>query len=163
MTKSVFLSHSVRDVKWLEEINKEFIDKDLDLYIAEQDIQPGYNLLNKIEDAIKKCDMFVVLISKRGSRSKWVQSEIGIAIASKKRIVPIIEKGVNVPPQLLGKEFIRLDPEEPEGAIDSLKTFLSKSKDDKEREEWIRLSDTILVFAVVILGIVLIAALLSRK
>ncbi|MDA8054350.1 MAG: toll/interleukin-1 receptor domain-containing protein [Thermoplasmatales archaeon] len=157
---NIFLSHSVRDVKMIEEISKEFNDKDLDLYIAEQDIQPGSNLLDKIRDAIKKCDIFVVVISKNGLRSKWVHSEIGIAIASNKRIVPIVEEGVDVPPQLSGTEFIRFDPNEPESALDSLKIFLSKLKASRES---IQLSDTIFVFVVVLLGIILIPALFSKK
>lgn len=161
MTISVFLSHSVMDVKILEEISEEFKNKGLDLYIAEQHIQPGSNLLNKIKNAIKKCDIFVVLISKNGSRSQWVQSEIGIAIAADKLIVPIIEKGVGIPPQLLGMEFISFNPKEPEGALDSLKTFLSESKASKESEEWLQLLDLILVLVVVILGIVLITSVLS--
>lgn len=118
--------------------------------------------------------MFIVLVSKKGSRSKWVHSEIGIAIANNKRIIPIIEKGESIPDPLLGREYIEYDPNKPKDALKSLDDFLSKQEQKFEAVEEKNLvtseppqlpdlSGTIIAVVLAIFAIVIFATLLSRR
>lgn len=163
MTISVFLSHSVDDVNILVEIKKEFEDKDVDLYIAEEDIQPGSVLVNKIKQAIDKCDIFLVLITKKGSRSNWVNSEIGMAIHAKKRIVPMLEKGVDVPSPIIGLERIEFKIDDTDGAVKSLREFLMKFKNSKDNSAVVDIMKGIEIVLFVILGVILLSAIFSKK
>ena len=87
------------------------------LYRFDHDPQPGVQLPAKVKDAIRRADLVLVLLTQAGNASTWVQQEIGIADASNRFIVPVVEKGVSVKGILEGREHIRLDPSEPASGL----------------------------------------------
>ena len=163
MTLSVFLSHSVKDTRIIREIKQEFGDKDVDLYIAEDNPDPGVVLRDKIKKAIESCDIFLLLVTKEGSRSRWVNSEIGIAVGARKRIVPMVQEGAKIPSTILDLERINFKIDDTDGAIKSLHRFLLKFKSKKDNLDLSKLFDWIEVSLLLVLIIVLFASLFSKK
>ena len=51
---------------------------------------PGQSLSAEIIDAIKNCNLFILLWSKNSKESEWVPQEIGIATSEKKPILPVV-------------------------------------------------------------------------
>ena len=163
MTISVFLSHSVKDTMIIREIKEEFKDKDVDLYIAEDNPDPGIVLREKIKKAIERCDIFLLLVTKEGSRSRWVNSEIGIALEAKKRIIPMVQEGAEVPSTILDLERINFETEDTDGAIKSLHKFLLEFRNKKDNLDLSKLFDWIEAILLLVLIIVLFARLFSKK
>ena len=54
------------------------------------DLEPGENWQERIEKEIRSCTHFYILWCKHADESKFVQQEIEVAIARRKKIVPII-------------------------------------------------------------------------
>lgn len=158
MTFNIFLSHSVEDYSIVSKIEEELKDKEIEVYIAEKDIQPGTSLAEKVRSNIEKCNLFIALITKNGRRSEWIQTEIGIALEAKKRIVPILEEGTNIPKPLKDLEYVELKLNDIEHSIDSLKAFLNKFKASVKKSLTKRLIGKIVL---VLSAIIIIAVLAS--
>jgi hypothetical protein len=139
----VFISHSTKDIKIVD----RFVDKlksiGIEPYVAESDIQPGTILWEKLESNIKNSNCVLAIITKDGSRSKSVHQEIAAANALKIRVVPIVEKGVDLKGVLAGREYIVFDKNDPDQALINASRYLSNLKLKKENKEIIG----ILVFA----------------
>jgi hypothetical protein len=139
----VFISHSTKDIKIVD----KFVDKlksiGIEPYVAESDIQPGTILWEKVESNIKNSNCVLAIITKDGSRSKMVHQEIAAAKAIKIRVVPIVEKGVDLKGVLAGREYIVFDKNDPDQALINASKYLSNLKVKEESKEIIG----ILVFA----------------
>ena len=79
----------------------------------------------------------VVLLTRNGIRSNWVQQEIGYAIRAGKPIIPLVEKEVDpkVLGALQGKDRIEYDPLQPQGALIKASTYVKSLKLKKEEQE----------------------------
>ena len=79
----------------------------------------------------------IILLTKNGMRSNWVQQEIGYALKARKLIIPLIEKGTNSQDlgALQGKEYIEYDSLHPEEALLKTSTFVKSLKLKKEEKE----------------------------
>lgn len=158
----VFLSHSSKDEELVSEIKNSLHMLDCDVYLAIHDPRPGQYLSEKIQQEIRSCDIFIVLITQHSINSRYVQQEIGVALGEKKTIVPIVLRGVEKEQlaMLEGKEYILFDPQDPEQMKLNLSRFLSKMK---ERELALDLSDLVLGLILgTILGVI-IASFTSKK
>jgi hypothetical protein len=83
------------------------------LYRFDHDPRPGVLLSAKVKQEIRNADVVLVLLTRDGDASRWVQQEIGIAAEADRFIVPIVEKGVSVKGILEGREYIKFDESEP--------------------------------------------------
>ena len=106
----VFISHSTKDMDIVEKF-RELIEPKIETYVAAKDPQPGKPLWGKIEANIKGSNYLVAIMTKNGSRSEMVQSEIATAHANKIPVIPIIEEGVSLQGILSGIEYLKLDKE----------------------------------------------------
>jgi hypothetical protein len=98
MSYKVFISYSTKDFSSVEYVRGLIASPDVDIFIAEYSVVPGEPLNSKILEAIKSCDMFVLLWSKNSKESEWVPQEIGVASGTDKLIFPIIlDEGLILP------------------------------------------------------------------
>lgn len=107
-------------------------DIGIELYLAERSPQPGARVSDKVRRNIARADLVLALLTRRGVASAWVNQEIGLAVNQNKRIVPILEQGVNPPGVIAEMEYVRLDPDRPHDAFDRVVAFLGKLKADKD-------------------------------
>jgi len=126
-----FVSHSTRDRAIVDKIKETLHANDVQAYIAEDSPEPGRPLADKIRENILGCDLFIVILTMNGKRSKFVQQEIGIAVGGNKHIIPLAEKGMDTIPLLKGKEYIHIDPDKPDEAIHSATALICRMKPKK--------------------------------
>lgn len=83
----------------------------ISVYLAEHDVQPGAVLADKVDEAIRRCQAVIVLITTASLNSAFVQQEIGLARAYGKPLIPMVEKGTDTRQLgiLAGIEYLDLD------------------------------------------------------
>jgi hypothetical protein len=108
-SRMVFISHASAD--------REFVEKEIIAVLHQHGIQTWYSPLNitgsmqwrdEIAKAVKNCDDFLIVLSKKSVKSEWVKTEIGLAFEYKRRIIPV---------QLHKLDFVKLvelDPRLPQ-------------------------------------------------
>ena len=98
---------------------------------------PGQKLDRKAFTNLDNADCVVVLLTRNGIRSNWVQQEIGYALKIGKPLIPLVEKGVTQKDlaALQGKKYIEYDPYQPRQALVKISTYVKSLKLKKEKRE----------------------------
>lgn len=137
MAYRVFFSHSGRDGAWTKYIAERAMAVGVETYLYEHDPQPGQLIAEKVKQAIAKADALVVLLTKDGQASSYVQQEIGFAAGKGKLIVPLVEPGAseNGLAMLQGREYIPFDLNNSAPALASLLDYLTRLKTSKEESQ----------------------------
>ena len=125
---NIFLSHSSKDSEIVSKIYESLKSVKIQCYIHENDSQPGDYIVDKITDEIEECDCFVVLYTKNGFKSSWVNQEVGIAHAYNKRIIALVDSDVDKMKMAtqVGKEFIHFERTNIDSGVEKLKRTLQK-------------------------------------
>lgn len=131
---TVFISHNTKDtlMTWL--FGYLLKNKGFNVYVSEQNPEPGKPLAEKIQRQINTSDCVLVLLTREGARSASVNQEIGYA-KSRKLIVPVVEKGVDVGVLLYGLEYITFDSTNPADAIEKAGKYIEKLRLQKKQRE----------------------------
>jgi hypothetical protein len=99
MPYKVFISYSSKNlnvVQWARETLAQ--PSTTEVFAAEYSVLPGAVLNAEIIQAIRRCDLFVLLWSHDARASDYVQQEIGIAVDANKTILPVVmEPNLPVP------------------------------------------------------------------
>lgn len=129
-----FLSHSGGDRNLATALKTRLEAVGVELYLAEHDLQPGRLLSTKVQQAIERSHCVVVLLTPAAADSAFVQQEIGYAIKCERPVIRLVDPSVPHTKlgMLEGREYIRLDPKNPEAAINDAEAYLTKLKDEKE-------------------------------
>lgn len=116
MAFRIFISHSMKpeDIAIIRPVLEHSALMGVHCYMAQHDAQGGTNLEQKIREQIHLCDCVLAFVTSNSTQSDWVKWEVGVANALQKLVVPVIEKGIQVPGFLLGKEYIECDPQDPQ-------------------------------------------------
>ena len=157
----VFLSYSIgqSDLPLVANLQEQANAAGVTLYLADRDVRPGTNLSTKIEMAISRAEVVVALLTEKGVDSKWVNQEIGYALAKQKVVVPLVEEGVDVPGMLVGREYVGFRRDRFSEALERVTRYLEhlKSKvDERVRQTMEAIAVIILIIFVVVL-LVLVA------
>lgn len=131
----VFVSHSNNraDNKLILSCRSAFKACGIKSYFAEDDKRGGSILWEKLLKRINESDAFLILWTASASQSGDVREEIGIALNShlKNRVVPIVERGVQVQGSLKtrGKEWVDYSrPNNADALSGALKTIMQWAK-----------------------------------
>jgi hypothetical protein len=88
MSIPTFLSYSHKDRK-LAALTKKCLDSyTFDTFLAHEDLQPSEEWQETILRRLKKCVVFIPLLTSAFSKSDWTDQETGIAVGLRKVIVP---------------------------------------------------------------------------
>jgi hypothetical protein len=84
----------------------------LNPYDYRHDPEPGKIIPDKILEKIKSCEHFVTFLTEQGVKSQWVNQEIGMAFASDRHIIPIVQENVRYEGviEVKGIEYIPYSP-----------------------------------------------------
>ena len=88
--KNVFISHSSKDLRFVDQIIKDIKDLGVAYWKAPEMIPAGSNYAKEIPKAIRECDVFLLVVSKTSQESIWVEKEIDSAINCRKTILPVV-------------------------------------------------------------------------
>lgn len=98
MPFKVFISYSTKDFHVVHNVKNQIDNSAVETFIAEYSVAPGEKLASGIMEAIKSCDLFILLWSRNSISSEWVPQEIGIAHGLGKPILPIVlESSLELP------------------------------------------------------------------
>ena len=155
MAYKVFLSHSSRDQGLVISLASLLKRLGIEVFVAEWYLSPGQPLSQKVFAELRAADCVVVLLTGSGVRSQWVQQEIGYALSTSKRVIPLVEKGVDRTTlgALQGVEYVEYDPAQPQESLNRLITFVNSLKTAQVNVEGI----------LVMAGVVLLLLLLTGK
>ena len=96
----VFISYSTDNQSSAEALRNLFSKHGYGTWMATYDIPPGMKFAEAINQAIKGCDCFVLLLTNQSQNSKWVAKEVERAIHYRKLLIPISLENV-----ILNDEF----------------------------------------------------------
>jgi hypothetical protein len=101
----VFISYSHSDKGVAEKIAHELINRGINVWWDQWDLQPGDSLISKIfEFGLAKASHFLILLSPASVRSSWVKEELSIAtirrIEEVVRVIPVLVDGTEIPTPL---------------------------------------------------------------
>lgn len=88
MNKSVFISYSSKDERYIKKMTQMLEKMGITYWIAPDMIPAGSNYAREIPSAIQNCDIFLLVLSKASQQSIWVEKEIDSAVYYRKTIVP---------------------------------------------------------------------------
>jgi len=106
----IFISFNKADSEFTEKIvsrieQEPYKDRKLKCFFAEWDIEPGENILLKIEEAIDKSRFFGLIMSPEWLKSDWTTLERVIPVYNdpaglKGKIIPILRRNCEIPPSI---------------------------------------------------------------
>lgn len=88
MSHDVFISYSSKNATAAEAVCHVLEENGIRCWIAPRNIAGGSKYGDLIEEAIKECQLVVVLFSKTAASSAWVNGELNLAFSEQKLIVP---------------------------------------------------------------------------
>jgi len=89
MSKDVFLSYSSSNGATAETLCRTLEESGVRVWMAGHDIAGGEDFSDKVQQAIKDCACFVMLLTPEAQESSWVPKELDLAIHLKKPVVPV--------------------------------------------------------------------------
>lgn len=128
MSFSVFVSHSMRphDLPLLRGVCEHLSHHGITYYLAERDWRFGERLPPRVENEIKRSDCVLGFLTKEGHASDYVNQEIGVAIAAKKPIIPVLEQGADLTGFRAGLDYVELDRLSPQECATRLTARLNQ-------------------------------------
>ena len=107
MAFRVFISYSTHDIRLVDHLLTILNTPGVHAFAAEYSVLPGGYLSPEIIQAIKDCDLFLLLWSQNAKDSEWVPQEIGIAVSDSKHIVPVVlEPHLSVPGFIQDRKYL---------------------------------------------------------
>src|SRR5450631_3067324 len=116
-------SHASADRSLGEAIKTRVAHLGVETWLAEHDHQAGRRLEDKVHAALRRSTLLVVLLTRAGFDSHYVQQEIGAARHAGTLVIPMVDLTVdtdNDMAMLEGVEWISFDPDAPADAISQL-------------------------------------------
>ena len=158
MAYKVFISHSTRDQGLVIALAKTLLKYGAKVFVAEWSLTPGKPFDRKVFQQIDNSHCVVVLLTRNGMRSNWVQHEIGYALKAgfgkDRPLIPLVEKGVELKDlgALRGRDHVKYDPDHPQQALIRTATYVQSLKFKKEKQEKALLTAGILTFLLLLSG-----------
>lgn len=125
----MFISYSKTDLDFVQKLMNELDLHDVP-YWSDQKIKAGTFWMPEIESAMKRADLFVLIISPNFEKSDYALLETGIAVGraqeSGAMIVPILLHGASTPPVLSGFKSLEADKFNIEQIVTQLQSIAAK-------------------------------------
>lgn len=132
---SIFISYSTKDFHIVESVRHALSNVPCNVFIAEYSAPAGAPLNQSILDAIKTCDLFILLWSQNSRTSEWVPQEIGVAKGLAKPILPIVlDQSLNLPGFIRDLKYLPLQTNSTE-AIEWLQQHVFQMVRSKEQTQ----------------------------
>jgi hypothetical protein len=132
----IFVSHSIRDSKLIKDLKSNLEPHDLKLLIAEHHPDITYSTISdKIEQMIDICDVAIILLTKNGFNSNFVQQEIGYIKRAGKNFIQVVENGIEkkITGFNYGKGYIEYNESDLQKTIDKIRAELTYFLDEKQK------------------------------
>lgn len=110
---SIFVSHASQDKRIAERVAMGLKAFDYDTWYDDWELLAGDSIVERIEAAISKTDVLLVLLSKSSVESQWVQRELSTGLARQLSgkgvmVIPIVVEDCDIPQLLAGTKYVDL-------------------------------------------------------
>jgi TIR domain-containing protein len=112
----IFVSHSSKDNDWARPFAAALTAIGYDVWYDEMGLQGGAAWVASIQHEVETRDAFLIVLTPEAWESKWVQDELQLAIATRRRIMPVLLRNTQVSGFLLTTQWITVIGEEPQAA-----------------------------------------------
>ncbi len=93
----IFICYSRQDTEFAEKLVGDLRSRGVDLFFDQQDIMPGDEWDTTVEHALDNTPWLLVILSPDSVASQNVMDEVGQALSSKKKVIPILYRPCKVP------------------------------------------------------------------
>lgn len=113
----LFLSHAREDKPLADALATQLRRRHGEVW-TDDELRPGDRLATQIEEAIKRADVFLALVTSHSAASLWVRRELQVALDSRDRtkVVPVRFAGADLPVDL--SDVLYIDAEANEAGIE---------------------------------------------
>ena len=128
--KTIFISHAGPDSTIAKTLAEDIGLSGHDVIIDINDLTPGMNVIEFMNNAIEKADFFIILYSRNTRSAKWQQEESSAALwqevqNNEKTIIVVRIDDEPLPPLLATKTYLHLSQENTESYKEVLEQLLS--------------------------------------
>ena len=92
-----FISYPRKNAEFALKLARELKSAGFDVWFDQLDIPAGARWDDEVQKALAECGIFLVVLTPEAIESENVKDEIGYAIDSRKRILPVLLKPCNIP------------------------------------------------------------------
>jgi hypothetical protein len=131
----IFISYSSNNRGFALELAQELKASGFRVWFDQLDIPKGSRWDDEIEKALSQCEIFLVILTKQSIESHNVKDEVGYAIDSNKRILPILLEEVNVPFRLRRFQYVDFTTKSNNEGIDLAKQLLRTLMEEAEEAQ----------------------------
>jgi hypothetical protein len=101
-----FISYSRKDKDFALELANELRASGFSIWFDQLDIPTGARWDDEIQKALEQCEIFMVILTPSSTASNNVKDEVGYAIDSEKRILPILLENAKAPFRLRRFQYV---------------------------------------------------------
>jgi hypothetical protein len=124
--RRTFISYSRTNKEFALKLALELRSSGFDIWLDQLDIPTGARWDDEVEQALEDCDIFMVILTPASSTSDNVKDEIGYAIDTGKRILPILLENAKVPLRLRRFQYVDFTGKNYDDGVESAKQLLRK-------------------------------------
>jgi orotate phosphoribosyltransferase len=124
----LFISHSSKDIKFVNKLAADLRGNGFDLWVSENEILVADSIIKRMNEGLKNSSLILAVLSKHSIASPWVTAEIDLGIYeeivnNKPFVIPLILDSCDIPPLLKTKRHVDFRKEYPK-AFKELNGFL---------------------------------------
>src|SRR5258708_13437605 len=86
----VFISYSTKDEGAARFLHQHLTNEGMSVFLASASLQPGQLWSPEVLNALRTSSWVLFLASRAACSSAWVQQELGAALITQKKLVPIV-------------------------------------------------------------------------
>jgi len=122
--RKTFLSYSRINKDFAVKLAKELKSEGFHIWLDQLDIPPGARWDAEVEKALKESEIFMIIITPASAKSENVLDEIGYAIDSGKRILPVLLETATLPLRLRRFQYVDFTSKSFDEGIESARELL---------------------------------------
>jgi hypothetical protein len=92
----VFLSYSHDDREAAESLEAALRAREIDCWVDRRNLKAGHSYPNDIDEAVRRCDALVFLVSARSVASDYVRFEVTAALTAGTPVMPVMLERINL-------------------------------------------------------------------
>jgi hypothetical protein len=120
MSDYVFISYARLDLDYVLQLAQTLRQRGFSVWIDERQIPVGADWSRTIDDAIRNCKQFLIVLSPAATASREITGELLLALNLGKKIFPVLYQSCDIPRQLLRINYSDLSSGLNEASIDLL-------------------------------------------
>jgi hypothetical protein len=124
--RRTFISYSRSNKEFALELALELRASGFDVWLDILDIPTGSRWDDEVEQALEACEIFMVILTPASSKSDNVKDEIGYAIDTGKRILPILLENAKVPLRLRRFQYVDFTRKSYDEGVEGAKQLLRR-------------------------------------